>query len=170
MKIVSTMLVGLVLLVSPVGAQQGPPGGATQDPLSRFLFPPDLIMRHAQDLGLDSGQRAIITEAITELQAELTTLNWRLQEATQTLEEVLEPARVDEAAALETMERLMEIEREVKLAHLGALVRIKNALTLQQQQFLEQWRQSHPGQARPEGEFLEQSRREAPRVDGHEGR
>ena len=48
--------------------------------------------------------------------------------------------RVDEKAALDQVARVLAIEAKVKQAHLRLLIRIKNALSPEQQQQLKQLR------------------------------
>jgi Spy/CpxP family protein refolding chaperone len=54
-------------------------------------------------------------------------------EASQTLVELLDGSRVDEAAALEQVDRVLTLERRIKRAQLALLIDIKNILTPEQQ-------------------------------------
>lgn len=127
------MMLTLSLLVPQVGAAQQPP----QEPgFAEHLFPPELVMQHQVRLGLTREQRTTITDAIKELQAAVVDLQWRMQEETQRLEELLAGSSVDAAAALTQVDRVLEVERAVKRTHLGMLIRIKNTLTAEQQAML----------------------------------
>lgn len=129
------MMLTLSLLVPQVGAaqqQQPPPEPA----FAAHLFPPELVMQHQTRLGLSREQRTAITDAIKELQAAVVDLQWRMQEETQRLEELLAGSSVDAAAALTQVDRVLEVERAVKRTHLGMLIRIKNTLTAEQQAML----------------------------------
>jgi len=121
-------------------AQEAPAAPPADDPIARWLYPPDLIMRFNRDLGLTPDQREAITGAIEELQASLVDIQWRLMEASRALEDVLREPRVDEEAAQAAMAEVTGVENEVKQAHLRALVRIKNALTEEQQARLDDLR------------------------------
>ena len=109
--------------------------GSTED-LERYLFTPELIMRHYREIGLEPDQREVITRAVEELQVGLVDLQWRLMEATQQLEEALAPSSVEQTRALTLVDQVLAMEREVKTRHLTALIRIKNALTEEQQEAL----------------------------------
>lgn len=113
----------------PTPAPQHPP----EDPLERHLFPPELIMRHQRDIALSAEQRTAITRAIQEFQNKTVDLQWRMQDQTQRLAELLNRPAVEQAVALQQLDEVLNVEREVKRAHIGLLVQIKNALTAEQQ-------------------------------------
>jgi hypothetical protein len=102
----------------------------------RFLFPPELVMQHQRQLGLTEVQRQEITQAIAQLQAEVVELQWQLQDRTVLLGEILNQPRIDTQDALQRVEELFEIERQVKTAHLVLLIDIKNTLSEEQQRRL----------------------------------
>jgi len=107
----------------------------------RHLFPPELVMQHQRQLSLTEQQRSALTEAITKLQADVVQLQWQLHDAGARLGELLEPPTVNAAAALQQVDRILEIERSVKKAHLALLIRIKNTLTVEQQAMLAELKQ-----------------------------
>src|SRR5688572_19935823 len=105
-----------------------------QEPdFARHVFAPELVMKHQQRIGLRADQRMAITDAIQQLQARVVELQWRMQEETQKMSELLEPASVNEQEVLAQVDRMLTIERDVKRAHMALLVRIKNTLTPEQQ-------------------------------------
>jgi len=110
-----------------------PPQHMAGDPLERHLFPPELIMRHQRELSLSADQRAVVTRAIQEFQSKSVELQWRMQDQTQRLAELLGKPAVDQTVALQQLDEVLAVEREVKRAHIGLLVQIKNALTPEQQ-------------------------------------
>jgi Spy/CpxP family protein refolding chaperone len=65
-------------------------------------------------------------------------------EASANLLELLEPAAVDEEAALAAADRMMTLELEVKARRMVLLVRIKNLLTAEQQRQLREIRDEGP--------------------------
>jgi Spy/CpxP family protein refolding chaperone len=119
------------------GASPRPPG---QDPIGQKLFPPELIMGHQGELGLEDPQRDAIISEIEGAQGQLTRLQWQLQAAVEELSRLLGASRVEEAKALEQAAEVMRLEGEVKRTHLGLLIRIKNLLTEPQQKKLEEIR------------------------------
>jgi Spy/CpxP family protein refolding chaperone len=121
------------LLLAAWGA---PLQGQTQGGFEQFLFPPELVMQHQRAIDLTSDQRSIITQAITALQNRVVELQWEMQSETEGLAELLSGETVDRDKAVDQIDRVLDIERQVKRAHLTALVEIKNALTPEQQRQL----------------------------------
>jgi Spy/CpxP family protein refolding chaperone len=144
------MLLALSLLMAlPAGAQplagrlgHGPPA------FMRQLFPPELVMQHRHEIGLEAAQQEAITKAIQATQAEVLEIQWEVEDEQRKLEDLIAAAEVDEEAALEQAQRLMGMEQKVKLSHLGLLIRIRNQLTQSQRRQLEELR---PEDTRPYG-------------------
>jgi len=134
----AALALGLALLpAAPLTAQQ--PG---DDPLAKLLFPPELVMQHQAEIGLKPEQRTAITRGIAEMQAKTIDLQWRMQEAATALATLLGKPVVDETAALAQVDSVLGLEREVKRAQLTLLIRIKNALTREQQDRLQEWKKT----------------------------
>ena len=106
----------------------GPPPPA-EDPIGSRLYPPELIMKHQQELGIDDKQREAIMKEVASAQAQAMRLQWQLAELVETLTRLLDAAPVDEAKAVAQAERVMNLERDVKKTHLVLLIRLKNLLT-----------------------------------------
>ena len=119
----------LLLVAGAALAEQQPQG---DDPVSRQLFPPELIMANQEDLQLQEKQRATIRSEVVKLQGKVVDLQWQLSEDAEKLAAALRAAPVDEAKALALADKVMAQEREVKRLHLAMLIRIKNALTPEQ--------------------------------------
>ncbi|HEY6209689.1 MAG TPA: periplasmic heavy metal sensor [Gemmatimonadales bacterium] len=150
-RALSVIVVLALLAVSGVQSQQPPggPGGPASpprpdDPLSRFLFPPELVMQQQQAIALKPEQRTAITRAIKEFQGKVLDLQWQMQEETERFGELLDKQLVDQAAALGQLDKLLAVEREVKRTHIGLLIQIKNQLTAEQQARLTQLRAGGP--------------------------
>ena len=103
---------------------------------ARYLFPPELVMQHQQALRLTPEQRTSITQAIRDLQLKVVDLQWKMQDEAQKLTELVQGAKIDEAQTLAQVDRVLGVEREIKRAHMGLLVRIKNLLDQRQQDTL----------------------------------
>jgi Spy/CpxP family protein refolding chaperone len=132
----------------PAGAGGAPPAGPhPEDPLARFLFPPELVMQQQRAIGLKPEQRSSITRAIQEFQTKVLDLQWQMQDETQRFAELLDRPTVDQAAAMAQIDKLLAVEREVKRAHIGLLIQIKNSLTAEQQAKLAQARVAGEGAA-----------------------
>ena len=117
---------------------QGPRGD--EDPLARLLFPPELVIQHSQDIGLQAAQRTIIVGALKEMQNDMIDLKLQMAERGQELAKVIGEPKVDEAAALAQVDKVLTLEREVKRRQMQLLIRIKNALTPEQQERLAKFR------------------------------
>lgn len=121
------------------------------------LFPPELVLHNQIAIGLTDDQTAQIKKLLSETHARMTDLQVDLQRAAERVRGVLEPARVDEAAAIAAAEQTMAIESQLKKTHLTLLVRIKNILTEEQQTKLAALRPQRPqGQMGPGGPPQEQ--------------
>jgi Spy/CpxP family protein refolding chaperone len=141
-------------VTSFVGAQQavaqqpgvaagGQPNAQAQghgDPMMRFLFPPELIMQHQSEIGLTDAQRSTITTAMQQAQGRFVDFQFKLSGDGEKLGKLLQGSSVDESQVLEQVDRILASERELKRAQIGLLVRLKNALTAQQQAKLAQLR------------------------------
>ena len=123
----------VLLLIAPFAAfAQQPPPSPDNDPIGRFLIPPELVMSQSEQIGLTEKQRATIKGEIQKMQAKFLDAQWDLQEQTGKMTQLLQQSPADETKILEQADRIMALEREIKRAHLALLVRIKNALTAEQ--------------------------------------
>lgn len=138
MKRVSAGIILVLLLVAPharAGAQQ--PGN---DPMAEHLFPPELVMKHQREIGLDEAQAKAIKQAMQQAQSRFFELQWDMQPESEKLVQLLQARPVDEAAVLAQADRVMTLERDVKRVHLSLLVRLKNLLREDQQRKLTELR------------------------------
>src|SRR5437773_11514440 len=86
-----------------------------------------------------------MTRIMAEAQAKLVELQWKFEAAGQALTKMLEKDTVDEEAALAQWDQLSAVEQQIKKAHLGLLLRIKNQLTPSQQEKLRALQPARPG-------------------------
>ena len=141
------LLTILALVALPVRAEGPPPPappGQAPDPIGSKLFPPELIMSHQAELGLDDRQRESILKELERAQAQFPRLQWQLQAATEQLSRLLEAPQVDEAKALTQAAEVMKLETEIKKTHLTLLIRIRNALSEAQRSKLQGIRRGTP--------------------------
>ena len=111
------------------------------DPFARFFIPPELVMQHQAGIGLTDAQRSTLTTAIQQAQSKFVEIQFKLSAEGQKLVTLLQGTTIDESQTLEEVDRILALEREMKRAQVGLLVRIKNALTPTQQAKLAQLRQ-----------------------------
>ena len=109
-------------------AQQPP-----ADPFGENLFQPELVMQHQQAIGLTEEQRNFIKAEIQKAQTRFTELQWQLQHEVETMVSVVKEQRADEQQVLDQLDRILNLEREIKRTHFTLIVRIKNRLTPEQQ-------------------------------------
>ena len=141
------LLLVLALAVGPPAVAQGPatpPAPPATDPIGSKLFPPELIMTHQAELGLDDRQRETILKELERAQAQFPRLQWQLQAASQQLSKLLDAPQVDEAKALAQATEVMKLETEIKRAHLALLIRIRNTLSDTQRSKLQALRRGAP--------------------------
>ena len=119
----------LLLSFGAVRAQQQP----QPDPFAGNLFPPELIMQHQQALGLSEEQKNLLKAELSKLQTRLNELQWDLQGEVEKLAALVKQDQADEAQTLTQLDKVLSLEREIKRAHIGLLIRIKNKLTPEQQ-------------------------------------
>jgi Spy/CpxP family protein refolding chaperone len=107
------------------------------------MFPPDLIMSHTRQLGLTVDQKAFMRAEIQRTAVTFHELQWKLQDQMELLQETMKATSVNEQQALAQLDKVLEIEREIKRLHIGLAVRLKNRLTPEQQEQLHKMRAGH---------------------------
>jgi len=124
------LLSTLLLLFNPatLGAQQPP-----SDPLGENLFPPELVMQHQQALGLSEEQKTYYKKNLREAQARFTELQWRLQDEMEKMVALVKQDHVDESQTLAQLDKILNLEGDIKRMQIALLIKIKNGLTPEQQ-------------------------------------
>lgn len=141
-------IAALLMLPAALVAQQRP---GQPDAFAEALFDPQLVLQHAQKIGLSATQRRTILDEIKAAQTALAPLQVDMAEPALELIELLGQTRVDEARALGKVEQVLRIENEVKKRQTQLLVRVKNALTPEQQTRLRELRRARDNDAAPAG-------------------
>jgi Spy/CpxP family protein refolding chaperone len=122
------------LIVCSLLCAQSP---ARPDPFADLLFSPDLILARQNAIGLTDAQRNYLHGEMAKSQARFTEMQWQLQSAIEALTALLKQPKADEAQVVSQTEKVLAAEREIKLAQIALLVRIKNSLTPEQQRRLQ---------------------------------
>ena len=145
-NLLRTLIPALALAVGPPAAAQAPqtPAAPASDPIGSKLFPPELVMEHQAEIGLEDRQRETILKELERTQPQFPRLQWQLQAASQQLSQLLDAPQVDEAKALSQAGEVMKLETEIKRTHLGLLIRIRNTLTDAQRTKLQAIRRGSP--------------------------
>ena len=103
------------------------------DPFARYLYPPDRVMAHAMELGLDDAQKTSIKNEVQKAQGRFVDLQFELQGESEKMVRLLQQKPVDEAGVLAEVDRILALEKDIKKMQISLLVRIKNVLTPAQQ-------------------------------------
>ena len=128
MKWITLGVVFLVALALPAAGQN-----KADDAFARALFDPQLVLKHAQAIGLSAAQRRSILDELKTAQIALVPLQVDMTEPALELTELLEGARIDEAKAMAKIDQVLRIENDVKKRQAVFVIRVKNILTLEQQ-------------------------------------
>jgi Spy/CpxP family protein refolding chaperone len=149
--VIATVVVGQEPPAAPRQPHMPPQGAGMPnhphpppDPLAHLLFPPDMIMSHARQLNLTDEQKQFMRTEIQKSTAAFQDLQWKLQDQVELLHETMKSSSVNEQQALAQLDKVLDIEREIKRLHIGLAVRLKNRLTPEQQEELHKWRNEHP--------------------------
>ncbi len=93
------------------------------------LYPPDMIMRHQQRLGISNEQRSNISKAVKQFQSEVAELQWTMQNEQQLMRQSFSGYHIAAEEALARAEQVLALESQFKLAHFKLLIATKNELT-----------------------------------------
>ncbi len=104
------------------------------------FFTPELVMREGTTIGLEPAQRAALTKDIGEVTQSTLDLQWQMLDHLRVVEELSAAETLDEKKLLGEIGTVMELERKVKIAHMGLLIRIRNLLTPEQRAKLRELR------------------------------
>jgi Spy/CpxP family protein refolding chaperone len=129
-----------VALLGAGGWAQAQESQSGDDPVGQNLFPPELVMKYRQEIGLDESHSKAIKEAVQKTQAKFLDMQWDMQAETEKLVQLLKARPVDENAVLAQVDQVLDREREIKKTQISLLVRIKNLLTEAQQNKLTELR------------------------------
>ena len=151
MKTTIAIFFAALLLLATVVTGQEPmhppqaPHPPDPDPLAHLMFPPDMIMAHARELNLTDEQKTFMRSEVAKATATFEDLQWKLQDQMELLHETMKSTSVNEQQALAQLDKVLDIEREIKRLHIALAVRLKNRLTPEQQDQLHKMRPDHPG-------------------------
>lgn len=118
--------------------QQRPPGragmpGPGDDAMGRFFFLPQQVLDAGDEIGLQPEQRQAVEALMEESAASFPERRYQLGNEMTKIAGLAVDQPIDEAAILEQLERVLELERQIKREQLLLLVRVKNLLTPEQQ-------------------------------------
>jgi Spy/CpxP family protein refolding chaperone len=151
----SILVVALIIGATRLTAQGTPPqrapgAGGGPDDWGRSFFPPELVMQHQSEIGLQDAQRATLMSAIQQAQAKFMDVQWRLSAEGEKMKRLLQGTQVDETQVLEEVDRILAMERDIKRTQISLMVRIKNTLNPEQQAKLAKFRELMEPRDRPD--------------------
>ena len=100
--------------------------------LTMGLYPPQIVMRQQQQLGITDRQRKSIAKLVSDFQGRMTELQWEMPNEQQKLREILRTYPVDSEEAVKQAQTVTNLESTFKLANFELLIAIKNELTEEQ--------------------------------------
>jgi len=115
-------------------------GPERSDPLGRFLFKPEVIMKFSNRLELSEQQQDILKNELKNAQASIFDLKWKMNEESEALKSILKTTPINEDQLLAQSDVVMALELEIKRVHLILLARLKNMLSEEQIQILRELR------------------------------
>jgi hypothetical protein len=151
MKPIKALLIAISFCVVATAQAAGLDGDKSNREVFKMgLYPPDIIMRHQQRLGITNDQRSNISRAVKEFQSEVAELQWTMQNEQQLMRQSFSGYHIPTEEALTRAERVLGLESEFKLAHFRLLIATKNELTEKQIDMINKFVKKKRG-ANPEG-------------------
>jgi Spy/CpxP family protein refolding chaperone len=90
-------------------------------------------MRHQHAIGLTEDQQTAIRTEMRQMMAQFTDLQWQESAEVESLMAVLKNDQPDEKQALAGLDKLLEIENQIKRLRVSMLIKIKSLLAPEQQ-------------------------------------
>ena len=103
------------------------------DPFAEVFFSPELVLLARERIALTQEQQEAFRARMEKTQPRSDELRKKLERETAALATLAKQDRVEEAALVAQLDRILDVERELKHLHIGMLVAIKNLLTPGQQ-------------------------------------
>ncbi len=103
------------------------------DPFAGAFFPPELVFMAHDRIALTPEQQQAFRALVEKAQPRSDELRARLEKKSAALAALVKQERVDEAAVLTQLDKVLDAERELKHLHVGLGMAIKNLLTPDQQ-------------------------------------
>jgi len=138
-KNMSLALLGIYLILfTSVAVAQGV--GQQKDVFKGKLFAPNIILENQDALGLSKGQFTAIKAAIVEVQASVAEHEWDLRQAYMKVMADLDEVPVNEDKVMVNVQAALLAENQVKKLQVTMLIRLRNLLTDEQVQYLQDLR------------------------------
>ncbi len=103
------------------------------DPFAGAFFPPELVLLAQDRIALTPEQLETVRTRLEKTQQRSDQLRVKLERETAALAALTKQERAEEAPLLAQLDKVLDVEREVKHLHVGSGVAIKNLLTPEQE-------------------------------------
>jgi Spy/CpxP family protein refolding chaperone len=141
------LLIACLTFASGAGSAQTQP--ARMDPIAETLYPPDLLLNHANEIGLDEQQEHSIETQWREHRRLFVRIQQTLQQRMAGLGEILRRDHPDEKEAMAQLDQVLDAEGQIKRVQLSLLIAIRNQLTPEQQARAREIRRKQLAESRP---------------------
>lgn len=107
------------------------------DPMKRALVEPIMALQFAQEIGLTGTQQNQIEDELKSAKVKFRTLEQRLQSETRTMFDLLERPGVSEREALDQLDRILDLEKQIKQVNLLCSLHVRGVLRPDQRERLQ---------------------------------
>jgi Spy/CpxP family protein refolding chaperone len=150
-KTADTILEVMGLSIAPAAQTANDPKHAS-DPFAAF-FPQQLVFLASERIALTPKQRDALLARVNTTQPRLEELKTAIERESTAITALMAQERLDEAAVLAQLNKLLDLERETKQLQVGLGVTIQNLLTSEQRAKLRELIRNPDAVAKLEGEF-----------------
>ncbi len=120
---------------------------SAQDVFQDELYSVDMVLKYRKQIELSDIQAKSIRKIHNDNIAAYNTLKWDLDTEVLKMEELLSSYEVDSTTCLLQLDKVLNLESNLKRVRLGILIGIKNQLTDQQQIALKAYKEKSPNDA-----------------------
>jgi len=106
------------------------------DPMKRTLVEPVMALHYAQEIGLTEEQRIAIQNQLKEAKARFGVLEKKLEGENQALFKLIDNPGASEQTVVEQMDRVLSVERDIKVTNLLSSWRVRQVLSAEQREKL----------------------------------
>ncbi|MFT5465285.1 MAG: Spy/CpxP family protein refolding chaperone [Verrucomicrobiales bacterium] len=100
-----------------------------EDPFRDAFFPPDLVIHHAEELGISDADRQRFQDELQSRKEEFEKVGQAHRAASEAMAKTLEAHPVDATVVMEKLDALLSAENEMKRLHVSAMLAVRNQLT-----------------------------------------
>ena len=126
------LIIAFILLTSLCPLSAADHSKKAADPFAGAFFPPELVLLAQDRIALTPEQLEAVRARVEKTQQRLDELRVKLERETAALLALTKQERVDEVPLLAQLDKVLDVEREVKHLNVGSGVAIANLLTPEQ--------------------------------------